>query len=65
MVVKYSQNLFSYPYASVSLPRTWVLFGSFVEASVKGPVGAAFISSNGGHRVCAVSLETQNEHDLC
>lgn len=51
MVIKYSQKLFSYPDAFVNLPRTWVLFGSFVEAFVKGLVGVAFISSKEGHRV--------------
>lgn len=50
MVIKYPQKLPSYPNAFVNLPCTLVLFGSFVEAFVKGLVGVAFISSKEGHR---------------
>lgn len=51
MAIKCPQKLSSYPNAFVNLPCTLVLFGSFVEAFVKGLVGVAFVSSKEGHKV--------------
>lgn len=57
MLIKYSQKLSGYPNAFVNLPCTWVWFGSFVEAFVKGLVGVAFISRKKGTE-CRLSLQT-------